>query len=178
MGENKIMNYFILKQDRNLENAVRIEGFNNSKKITLLKKDELEYSDCSNIPILCNENTVYPDFIQAPVLLISDELHKIFKMYENTVIYKLVFFTNLKMKLQKVYRLVFPELVEALSDETTYQKNGWVDKIVLDKNKIGDYKVFQIKAGVDYYLVISLEVAESILKRNFMGIQFEKVEVM
>lgn len=172
------MDYFILKQDIKLENAVQIEGFNNTKKMTLLKKDEAEYSDCSNVPIICDENTVYPDFIQAPVLLISDELHKIFKMYENTVVYKLVFFTSLKMKLQKVYRLVFPELIDALSDKTTYLKNGWVDKIVLDKNKIGDYKVFQIKAGVEYYFVISVEVAESVLKRNFMGIKFEKVEVI
>ncbi|MBZ9691436.1 hypothetical protein [Clostridium sp. M14] len=172
------MNYFILKQDRDLENAIEIEGFNNSKKMILFKENESTFKDSTNIPIKCNENSVYPDFIQAPVLLVSDEIHKVFKMYENTIVYKLAFFTSLKMKIQKVYRLVLTDTIDALSDKTTYFKNGWVDKIILDKKKIGDYNIFQIKAGVEYYFVVSLDVAESILKRRFTGIKFEKVEVI
>ncbi|MBU3104331.1 hypothetical protein [Clostridium gasigenes] len=172
------MKYFILKEDRNLENAIEIEGFNNSQKMTLLKEDQEKYKDCANIPVKGNENSIYPDFIQAPVLLVSDELHKIFKLYENTIVYKIAVFTDLEREKQKLYRLVLPELLEALSDKTIYLKNGWIDKITLDSNKIGDYNIFQIKAGVDYYFIVSLDVVESMLKRGiFTGIKFEEVEV-
>jgi hypothetical protein len=172
------MKYFILKQDRNLENAIEIEGFNNSQKITLLKEDQEKYKDCSNVPVKGNENSVYPDLIQAPVLLVSDELHKIFKLYENTIVYKIAVFSNLEMKKQKVYRLVLPELLDALSDKSVYLKNGWIDKIILDSKKIGDYNIFQIEAGLDYYFIVSLDVVESMLKRGvFTGIKFEEVEV-
>ncbi|WP_297429550.1 hypothetical protein [Clostridium sp.] len=172
------MKYFILKQDRNLENAIEIEGFNNSQKMTLLKEDEDKYKDSTNVLVKGNENSIYPDLIQAPVLLVSDELHKIFKLYENTIIYKIAVFSNLKLKTQKVYRLVLPEILEVLSNKTTYFKNGWVDKIVLDSEKIGDYNIFQIKAGVDYYFIVSLDVVESMLKRDlFVGVKFEEVEV-
>lgn len=173
------MKYFVLKQDRTLENAIEIEGFNNSQKMTLLKEDEEKYNDSSTVYVKGNENSIYPDLIQAPVLLISDELHKLFKLYENTIIYKIAVFTNLEMETQKVYRLVLPELLDALSDKAVYFKNGWIDKIVLDSSKIGDYNIFQIKAGVDYYFIVSLDVVESMLKRGlFVGIKFEEVEVV
>lgn len=173
------MKYFILKQDRNLENAIEIEGFNNSQKMTLLKEDEDKYKDCTNVPVIGNENSIYPDLIQAPVLLVSDELHKIFNLYENTVVYKIAVFSDLKLKKQKVYRLVLPDLLDALSDKTIYLKNGWVDKIILDSEKVGNYNIFQVKAGVDYYFIVSLDVVESMLKRNlYVGIKFEEVEVV
>jgi len=173
------MKYFVLKQDRNLENAIEIESFNNSQKMTLLKEDEEKYKDSTNVPVKGNENSVYPDLIQAPVLLVSDELHKIFKLYENTIVYKIAVFSDLKMQKQKVYRLVLPELLDALSDKAIYFKNGWIDKIVLDSDKIGDYNIFQIKAGVDHYFIVSLDVVESMLKRGlFVGIKFEEVEVV
>lgn len=171
------MNYFILKQDSNLENSIVMEDFNGSQNMILFKEDEDTFKDSINIPIIANENSVFPEFYQAPVLMVSNDLYKIFNMYENSIIYKLVFFTDLKNKIQKVYRLVLPSTLDALSKKTTYLKNGWVDKIVLDKNKIGDYKIFRIKAGVEYYFIVSLDVAESILKRKFIGIKFEKVGV-
>lgn len=172
------MNYFILKQDRNLENAVKIEGFNNSEKMILLKEDEDKFKECTDVPIICDEDTVFPDLVEAPVLLISDELHKLFNLYENTIIYKVAVFSNIKMKLQKVYRLVLPDIIDAVSDKTTYLKNGWVDKLVLDKDKLNNHNIFRVKAGVEYYFIVSLDVAESMLKRDFMGIKFEKVEVI
>ncbi|SDP16515.1 hypothetical protein [Clostridium gasigenes] len=172
------MKYFILKQDKNLENAIEIEGFNNSKRMTLLKENENKFKESTNVPVKGNENSVYPDFIQAPVLLVSDALHKVFNLYENTIIYKIAVFSDLEMKKQKVYRLVLPDLLDVLSDKTLYLKNGWVDKIVLDSKKIGDYNIFEIKVGVDYYFIVSLDVVESILKRKFIGIKFEEVEVI
>ncbi|MBU3133968.1 hypothetical protein KPL40_16180 [Clostridium gasigenes] len=172
------MKYFILKQDKNLENAIEIEGFNNSKRMTLLKENENKFKESTNVPVKGNENSVYPDFIQAPVLLVSDALHKVFNLYENTIIYKIAVFSDLEMKKQNVYRLVLPDLLDVLSDKTIYLKNGWVDKIVLDSRKIGDYNIFEIKVGVDYYFIVSLDVVESILKRKFIGIKFEEVEVI
>lgn len=172
------MRYFILKQDRNLQKSIEFADFNNSQKMTLLKQDEKTFNESTNLFIKCSNDSIYPDYFQAPVLIVSDELHNIFKMHENTIIYKIVVFSNLKLKTQKVYRLVLPELIDGLSDKTTYLKNGWIDKIVLDADKIGEYNIFQVKAGGDYYFIVSLDVLESMLKRGkFMGIKFSEIEV-
>lgn len=172
------MRYFILQQDINLENTIKLDGFNNVEKMILLKEDHNKLKNTTSVPVSGNVNSIYPDIVEAPALMVSDELHKIFKWYENTIIYKAAVFSDLKMERQDVYRLVLPDVIEALSEKTTYFKNGWVDKIVLDKKKIGDYNIFRIKAGNDYYFIVSLDVVESILKRSFMGIKFKEVEVV
>lgn len=172
------MKYFILKQDRNLENSIELRDFNTSEKMMFLKKDEEQLKDMINIHVKGNEDSVYPEFFQSPVLIVSDDLHKIFTWYENTIIYKTVVLTSLEMKTQKVYRMVLPELVEGLSSRTTYLKNGDIGNIVLDSEKIKDYNIFLVKAGLDYQFIASLDVVESILKRRFIGINFEEVEVI
>lgn len=172
------MNYFILKQDRNLENSIEIDGFNNSQKMILLKEDESKFRDATNVIVKGNKNSIYPDFIQAPVLLVSEELHKLFQWYEESIIYKIAVFSNLELKTQNVYRLVLTDIIDALSDKCIYEKNGWIKKLVLDKEKIGEYNIFQVKAGVECYFIVSLDVAESILKRGFIGIKFQEVEVI
>lgn len=173
------MRYFMLKQDRNIPNAVEIIGFNNSQKVVFLKEDEDKYKDASNVPVKGTINTIYPSFLQAPTLLVCDELHKLFKLYENTIIYKIAVLTNVELRKQKVYRLMITDVIDAIDEKTTYQKNGWLHKLVLNKKKIGDYNIFQVKAGVDYYFIVSLDVLESMLKRNlFIGIKFEEVEVI
>ncbi|MBU3215194.1 hypothetical protein [Clostridium estertheticum] len=172
------MKYYILKQDRNLENAIKLVDFNNSQKMMLLKDNENDFKDITNMPVSGKEFSVYPEFLQAPVLLVSDELHEIFKWYENTIIYKTVVFTNMQLKTQKIYKLVLSDLLDVLSDKTTYLKNGDIDKIVLDSNKIGVYNIFSIKAGLGDYFIVSLDVVESILKRASTGIKFEEVEVI
>lgn len=171
------MRYFIIKQDIMLENSVVLKGFNNTKKMILLKSDEKVYNHISNMHIITNENTVYPDMIQAPVLLISEELYDLFILYEPTIIYKIAVLSDLERKIQKVYRLVLPDILDALSEETTYSKVGWLDKMVLDKTKVGEYNIFQVKAGVDIYFIVSLEVVEAMLKRGFIGIEFIEVGV-
>ncbi|MHC1686046.1 MAG: hypothetical protein AB6733_24475 [Clostridiaceae bacterium] len=172
------MKYFILKEDNNLQNLIELEGFNHSEKMTLLKSDQDKFKDSVNILVKGNENSIYPELLQAPVLLVSENLSKIFQWHENTVVYKIAVFTDLKRESQKIYKLVLPELIDALSDKTTYLKNGWADKIVLDSNKIGEYNIFLIKAALDYHFVVSLDVVESILKRDFTGIKFQEVEVI
>lgn len=172
------MKYFILKQDTSLENAVELRDFNNSQKMNLLKEDASKFNSMTGLDIISNEDTVYPDLIQAPVLMISNRLYELFKLYEPTIIYKIVVFTDIERKKQEVYRLVLPDIVDALSEKTTYTKVGWLENMVLDSKKIGEYNIFQVKAGVDIYFIVSLDVAEAMLKRGYKGIKFIEVEVV
>lgn len=172
------MRYFILKQDRNLPNVINIKGFDNFHRKVILKEEEDKFKDLTNILVEGNKDSVYPVFLQAPTYLISDELHKVFKMFENTIIFKTAVVTNLELRTQKVYRLLITDILDVLHKDTTYLKNGWVHKIVLDRKKVGDYNIFQIKAGIDYYLIISIDVLESMLKRGLnIGIEIQEVEV-
>lgn len=172
------MRYFIIKQDRDLVNVVNIKGFDNFQRKVILKEEEDKFRDITNVLVEGNLNSIYPVFFQAPTYLISEELYKVFKLFESTLIFKIAVFTNLELKTQRVYRLLIPDMLQVLHKDTTYFKNGWVKDIVLDRRKIKDFNIFQIKAGVDYYLIINIDVLEYMLKRELnLGVKVEEVEV-
>lgn len=172
------MKYFILNQDRNLESAVKIKEFSDTQKIILSKEDKDKFVDGLVLHAKGDKDSIFPDLFEAPVFLISERMHKIFEWYENTIVYKTCMIINSEQDERGNYRVCVLDTLDALSNRTTYLKNGWVDKIVLDSKKIGDYNIFLVKAGVDYYLIVSLDVIESLLKRGvFVGVKVKEVEV-
>ena len=52
-----------------------------------------------------------------------------------------------------------------------------VKKIILKKEKIKEKKIFKIKESSKTLIVIRLDVAESLLRRNFKGICLERLEL-
>lgn len=172
------MRYFILKQDRSFSSAVKTRDFNDTQKLILSKEDQKKYKDGLLLHVNGDKNSVFPDLFEAPVLLISERLYTVFQWYENTIIYKTCMLVNSDADKRENYRVCILDVLQALSEKTTYLKNGWVDKIVLDSQKIGDYNIFFVKAGVDHYLIVSMDVVESMLKREILfGIKFDEVEV-
>ena len=172
------MKYFILKQDRNFGTGIKINDFNDTQKLILKKEDEGKYINGMILHVNGKNDDIFPDLFEAPVLMISERMYEVFKWYENTIIYKTCMMINSKEDKRENYRVCILDKVEALSDKTKYLKNGWVDKIVLDEKKIGDRNIFWIKAGIDYYLIVSLDVIESMLKRDILfGIEIREVEV-
>lgn len=171
------MKYFILKEDEKLEYAIKFKDFPTRQKAVFLREDAQNYKDMTNLIVEGESDSIYPDLIQAPVLMVSERLKKIFEMYEDDLIYKTVILTNLELKTQEVYRLVITDVIEALSGKTTYFKNNWEDHIVLDSKKIGEKQIFHLRTSQTTYLVASMDVVESILKRGLVGIEFEEIEV-
>ena len=76
-----------------------------------------------------------------------------------------------------VYHTLLLEEQEMLSDSTEYYPNGSVKRLVLDRKKIGEHKVFLADTKKFRNPFVSLEIVESILRRNPVGIIFREVEV-
>ncbi len=77
-----------------------------------------------------------------------------------------VLLTDQKERQQHTYWIFELECMECLADNTVYYPDGTFKKILLDKEKIGKKAVFRV------------DVAESILRRNMLGIKLECVEAV
>ncbi|MEJ8553215.1 hypothetical protein [Tepidibacter sp. Z1-5] len=172
------MKYFILNQDNEIGNSIKLRDFQSNKHMVFTKNQESALNDVSTIFVIGDEDSIYTDFIENPVFLISKELKKVFEMHEHTLIYKTVVLSNIEQQIQKVYHMVLTDIIDAISEKTTYYKNNWEENIVLDKSKIQNHNIFQIKGVTKNYFIVSLDVAESILRRGFVGVSFEEVEVI
>ena len=69
------------------------------------------------------------------------------------------------------------EQVDGTSDKTEYYPNGTVKRLVLNRKKIGRHNLFLLEGSHRKDPVVSLALAESILRRHPTGVRFEEVEV-
>lgn len=56
--------------------------------------------------------------------------------------------------------------------------NGMLKKLVLDESRTGGLNVFRVRGLLEYKVMVSLPLAESILRRRFYGIELRKAEVV
>ncbi len=56
--------------------------------------------------------------------------------------------------------------------------NGMVSSLVLNGQKIGRRNLFRLSGLLEYKIVVSLPVVESILRRRLYGVELTKLEVV
>ena len=64
-----------------------------------------------------------------------------------------------------------------LSEKTEFYPNGSVKRLVLDSGRVGEHHVFWLNDRRFRNPFVSLEIVESLLRRNVIGIIFREVEV-
>ena len=129
------------------------------------------------IPIRECSNGVYVDFIERPEPFFSDKLKRIIELYQQDLAYRPVVFVDQKRSKQELYwRVTLPRLA-ALSTKSEFHKVGTVKRFVIDDKKAGRAPIFQLEGMDETDIFVHLGLAESILRREVVGIEFEEVEL-
>ncbi|WP_236896151.1 imm11 family protein [Clostridium beijerinckii] len=173
------MNYFLLKQDEEYTNApVLINVFNkvDFRNINLLNAHKID--DILIFNVKCNENTEFLDILDRNLFLISEKMKKIIEKYDPKMLFKTIPLINLYHKKQENYYMPIFQEIECLSEKAELNLNRTVvKKIILDKEKINGKKIFKIKESEKTLIVVRLDVAESLLRREFRGMCLKRLEV-
>lgn len=105
-------------------------------------------------------------------------MREIIEKYDSGILFKtLALIDNLHNK-QVNYYLPIVEEIEALSENAELNLNKTVvRKLILNKEKIQSRKIFKIKESSKPLIIVRLDIAESLLRRNFKGIKLERVKV-
>lgn len=172
------MNYFILSQDERISNAVEPVGIAQVIKkelLTLDRMDELEELE-RQFPVLEKNDMLYIDFIEKPIALLSDAVKQLVEKYNPSMPFKAVVLMDMPKLMQTLYWLVIPPKVPCLSTQTEFRLDGTLKKLVLDEDKAAPYSFFQIEGIKENYIVVNIELAESILRRDLRGIRLQKIQ--
>ena len=171
------MDYFLLKQDKRYVNIPRILDV--YKKINIR---DMNFSRCHNISdtvifnVKAEKESTFLDIFDTPLFLMSDNLKNIIEKYNANIYFKTIPLIDLQWERQKNYYLPIFEEIDALSSESEFNMDkSVIKKIVLDEKKLKGKKIFKIKHEFNTLIVVRLDVAESILRRNFTGIKLEKL---
>lgn len=171
--------YFIISQDRSLQDMILLRDFNICGQRHLFHKEDAERINHTTVLYLASDTgEEAPDFIQSPVQMVSLMMKSVLDMYEDELIFKKVALINKEKKSEMVYYQVLMDEIEGLSNTVERYPNNTEKKIVLDNKKIGAHKVFMLADSRMKDPIVSLEVVESMLRRHVTGVLFQEVEVV
>ena len=169
------MDYFIMHQDERVKNVAELEP--GSQRLSALNRQQIDEISMTKILYVKESGyNEYPDYIEAGGRLVSEKLKRIMSKYQRDVIFKTAMLIEKNINRQEIYYLISPPQIECAAAETVYDRQGNVERFVLDEHKVGHTRIF---CAVNYgnHIFVRLDVAESILRRDSYGVSFEKVNV-
>lgn len=176
------MEYFILKQSEDVVNPIKVFGVDmdnytaamTHQDFKQLKRSKVAYAEYSR-------SYETPDILSHPTYMVSDTVRRVLHMYDDNISFKSIqVFPTLQKDLMEATRTywVYDCIMEdCLHKDAVILPNGEIQEIILDKTKVKGRDIFRVKGTLDNKLIISLAVAESILRRNVYGIMLEKVRI-
>ncbi|MBD8498797.1 imm11 family protein [Paenibacillus arenosi] len=176
------MAYFVLKQDPRWLHAVEVVGGFS----TLQRSDDTEDGDKSkrgadygSLPfhVRTQSRQRYVDYLERPLPLLSDKLKRLVEKYAAKMPVRSAVLIDQEQGQQQPYWIIAPPVVDCLSEATEFYLDGSLKQLVIEKEKVGPYHLFKLGGIREDMLIVSLALAESMLRRDFTGIRVEHVDM-
>lgn len=172
------MRYFFITQDRNLPGSIQYRDFDiNGSRHLFSKGDSGQLDSMVPLYLAGDGREARWDFLQCPVTMFSRRFKDILDAYEPGLFFQDVVLIHKEGSLQYRYVHTLMDQLDAVGSQTEYYPNGTVKHLVLDAGIIGRHNLFLLSGHQRKDPVVSLPLAESLLRRKPVGICFEEVEV-
>lgn len=172
------MRYFFLTQDVKLPGTIQLRDFDiTGGRQVFLKSDSERLNDTTVLYLGGNGKETRPDFIQSPVTMFSERLKDVMDAYEPDLVFKDVVLIHKANSLQYHYVQVLMDQLDVISDKTEFYPNHLPKRLILDSQKIGRRNLFFLPGTYRSDPIVGLALAESLLRRNAVGMRLEEVEV-
>ncbi len=172
------MKYFELTLDRDTyKTAPRLINWYRVQDVQLIKWEsyhKLKKRQIYNIePSL---ETIFTDIVSFPFLLVSSMVKDTIRLYGDEVVFKEIILLDSKNELEQVYYL--PVMQENCEIELVHiMRNDHMDFHKNIPQWINGRNIFWIKQKGERHTIINLDLAESLLRRNAIGIQLKEVRL-
>lgn len=165
------MKYFLLRQKNKLIKPVTFS-------VNPLEK-ETDDEEPVLLPCKIDEDTSMPDFLNyqnlfTNYLFVSEELYHTFRPYADEIMGKPVILADMKTQYTAVYFKITLEEIDCLLKKENMSYNSFI----LEQSKLEHKTLFQITYENKKYVIVSLHLAENMLRKNFYGIDFIPVELV
>lgn len=175
------MRYFELRQGQHLHNSIKllwakkyIYKYNPTKEeFDVFPKMQVGYYDYS-------DTVEIPDVLESDTLFVSEEVKRVLLMYDETIPFKGIQIYPLGMveDLVPTYWTFYPKESVCLHISVKALPNGEIEELILDSSKLPREDVFKVADINLHRIIVSLPVAESLLRRKLFGISLKEVKVI
>ncbi|WP_176718109.1 hypothetical protein [Paenibacillus kribbensis] len=171
------MRYFRLMVDERVKHRVEPASLSPLQVEDILSDNRAQAEDTPLfLAVHTDSQTVYPDFLEYPLPLVSDSMKALLEKYMPGLEWKAAILTDFQQARQDVYWVLRPPVVDCLSVQTEWYPDHTLKHLVLRHGKI-DSSIFRIAGLMEAHIFIDLAVAESLLRRPFTGVRVQKIEM-
>lgn len=172
------MEYFRLRQDR----RYLFTPYMNTLKDIIRRTDDLYVDNGVHIP---DFNSVFVssdkpcDFISIldqQIFLVKEGVKQVFSIYEPLIKFKQFFmFHNRMGEYCEYYAPILKEVdcISSISKRNPY--NGLLENCTLERGHIQDESIFRLANAGERFVIIRLDVAESLLRRGIRDFSLERM---
>ncbi|MBE5982130.1 MAG: hypothetical protein E7248_02365 [Paenibacillaceae bacterium] len=170
------MKYFILEPDKEFCDGPLIEKWKETFSPSLVCKEHFHIVPERNIiSISTTKDTIFPAIFISPYLLMSEMVKSVIDMYGDEIMAKdVVMVDSARGKIERYFLIILPEVsgeMETLERRRCAVIRGNSGIPLKYRN------IFIMKLKEQKKIVINLDFAESILRRNVQGISLDEIEL-
>ncbi len=116
---------------------------------------------------------VFTDVIVFPCFMVSELVKNVIKKYDPLISFKRIVFYDKDRKKSMIYYLPFLYKIEITKDSMSNK-----EKVpVIDKEELKEHVIMEIKNDGKSYLIMRMDLVESILRRGAIGIGLKEIKV-
>lgn len=162
------MEYFALQYDRQILDFLHIK----------IPELDLATSEPFIIPCELGDNTCAPEFFCVQKLFtyfffVSDRLKELLDVYCKEYEAIPCFLTDMERQRQECYWMILlPEIYQTEEEEQEESKEVYVNEKLVE----GRY-IVALLSGRRKHVIVSLHLAEHMLRKNYYGIQYRPVQI-
>lgn len=170
------MKYFIMEQDKRIKDSVVLKLFPTGEKVYPTLEQARQFQSNTMLETIEGESTIFPDMLTEPLDMVKEGIKDVISMYEDTVLWKAVSLFNRERNTLNRYYLLFPERLSCIHPDTEYRTDGSISRLILDRERVKGREIFQIEGEEKKGIFVSLNIVESVLRREHYGIRFTQAE--
>lgn len=167
-----------MKPDKRFQNIPEIiNWYQNSEARLLMKEEYNQLPRRTLFGVRGDENTHYFDVLFHPFFLLSETVQKVVSLYEPGICYKEIIYLNQMLRRAETYYLPILPKIDCLAEKSQFNlDHSKVTKAVISEERMGDTAIIQLSEVKERQIIIRLDLAESLMRRNAKGFLLEEVE--
>lgn len=173
------MKYFIIEQKEKLPNVPVIQNW--YKKINV---EAITKAECWKIPkrtaldVMPDKYITFYDVLSFPFFMVSETVCDIIKSFEpNLIVKDIVLFDSRYRTAEKYCLPILDEMIDLSDENLLCIHNKKYSDVMLDLNGMSDKYIFQVTSYDKKYVIMRLELVETILRRDVKGIMLHEIKV-
>ena len=165
------MKYFEIQEAPELKYAPQLENWYGKFDVRDIKLEGFpRLPDRQLFTIKPSDRTIFTDIIQSPFLLLSLKVTEVIKMYRERCFCRDVILLDQISGKSELYQLPVFDETDKLSIRER-QGGAQSETVVLDKH------IFWVRDSLKRHTIISLDLAESLLRREVTGLGLKEIEL-